>query len=139
VTDVFTKEKRSEIMSRIRSRDTKPERDFQKRHPKAIPHPDWLPYHPDFILDGEVVFLDSTFWHGRIPKRTYERLSRYWQDKLFRNIVRDAVATSFYEAIGILKRITVSLRGKKSFRKKVRKRGDRDMRQEDSLSLSLHV
>jgi len=108
MVDVMTREQRSYCMSRIRSKNTKPERDFQQKHPNAIPHPDWLPYHPDFLLNGEVVFLDSTFWHGNIPKRTYDRLSKYWQNKLFRNIVRDVIASSFYQAVGVLKRITIN-------------------------------
>jgi len=101
VTDIFSREKRSWIMSRIRSKWTKPEREFVERHPDAVPHPDWLPYHPDFILDGKIVYLDSSFWHGYIPLRRFEKMGEYWREKLFRNILRDAIADSFWEAVGV--------------------------------------
>jgi len=99
MTDIFTKEKRSEIMRKIRCKDTKIEREFAKKHPNAIPHPDWLPFKPDFIIKNKVVFLDSPFWHGIMPKHRFESLPKYWKEKLFRNIVRDFCAIAFYESI----------------------------------------
>lgn len=103
MTDTVSKEKRSEIMSKIRGKWTKQERDFYKEHPQAIPHPK-LPHHPDFLLDGKAVFLDSSFWHGYIQVEKYTRMKKYWQDKLFRNIVRDEYADAFYGYLGILDR-----------------------------------
>ena len=100
MTDIFDKKKRSEIMTKIRWRDTGIERRFQREHPEAIPHPDWLPYHPDFLLDGKVVFLDSGFWHGYVSVERYARLPEYWKEKLFRNIMRDCVRDSFWETVG---------------------------------------
>ncbi len=99
MTDIFSREKRSEIMSKIRSKWTGPEKRFMEAHPDAIPHPDWLPYRPDFILDGKIVYLDSSFWHGFVPRRRFEKMPPYWREKLFRNIVRDAIADSFWEAV----------------------------------------
>lgn len=107
MVDVFPKEKRSEIMSKIRGKWTRPEREFQRRHPDAVPHPGWLPYHPNFLLGGKAVFLDSTFWHCEIPKRAYDGMGGFWREKLFGNVVRDEVASSFYEACGVLKRVPV--------------------------------
>lgn len=103
MTDIFTKEKRSEIMSKIRSKWTKQERDFHEEHPNAIPHPDF-PHHPDFLLDGKAVFLDSYFWHGYLHADKYVKMEKYWQDKLFWNIVRDEYANAFYECLGVLDR-----------------------------------
>lgn len=103
MTDVFTKEKRSEIMSKIRGKWTKPEVRFYEAHPEAVPHPKF-PHSPDFLLDGEAVFLDSAFWHGYVPAERYERLLGYWREKLFRNIVRDVCADSFYGFLGVLDR-----------------------------------
>ncbi|RZD19594.1 MAG: hypothetical protein EVG15_00760 [Candidatus Acididesulfobacter diazotrophicus] len=68
--DKFTKEKRSEIMSNIRSQNTKVEilvfRElrkrkiyFQKHYKKAIGNPDIaLP------RKKKAVFIDGDFWHG---------------------------------------------------------------------------
>jgi DNA mismatch endonuclease, patch repair protein len=96
VADVFTKEKRSEIMSRIRSKDTGIERIvfsylrrhkiyFQKHYARAAGK-------PDIALPSKkiAVFIDGDFWHGyrfsvwkgRIPKL-------YWRDKIESNIARD--------------------------------------------------
>jgi len=99
VTDVFSREKRSEIMRKIRSKNTKPEREFQKRHPEAV-RGDWLPHSPDFLLGGRPVYLDSGFWHGLVPRRRFERLPKYWREKLFRNAVRDWCALAFWGCAG---------------------------------------
>ena len=107
MTDIFDKEKRSEIMSKIRSRDTKPELLFKERYPAAVYQPGWLPYHPDFIVKGKLVFLDSSFWHGFITKDKYDRLPEYWKNKLFRNIVRDECANTFYDVLRIIKRVLI--------------------------------
>jgi DNA mismatch endonuclease (patch repair protein) len=103
MTDVFAKEKRSEIMARIRSKDTGPEREFQRLHPEAVPHPDWLPYRPDFLLGGRAVFVDSGFWHGGMPLGRWAALPEWWKEKLFRNVVRDACRCAFYSSIGRLR------------------------------------
>ena len=107
MTDIFSKEKRSEIMSKIRGKWTKQEREFYDEYPDAVPHPD-LPNHPDFLLNGKAVFLDSSFWHGIISAEKYARMTDYWQNKLFRNIVRDEYADAFYGYLGILDRRLVT-------------------------------
>ncbi|KKR09150.1 MAG: hypothetical protein UT37_C0024G0005 [Parcubacteria group bacterium GW2011_GWA2_39_18] len=69
-TDVFSRNKRSEIVSRIRSSDTEIEKDvfrflrangihFQKHYKKAAGC-------PDIALPNKkrAVFIDSDFWHG---------------------------------------------------------------------------
>lgn|GEM_PF-3121778 len=103
MTDVFTREKRSEIMSRIRGKWTKQEIKFYEEHPEAYPHPNF-PYHPDFLMDGKVIFLDSSFWHGYISEEKFMNLDEYWRRKLFKNIVRDVCSDDFYGFIGILER-----------------------------------
>lgn len=102
--DVFPREKRSEIMSKIRSNDTKPERDFLGENPRAVPHPR-LPFSPDFSVDGRPVFVDSAFWHGLVPIKRFEGLGRFWREKLFRNIVRDWSAIAFYTEVGGAERV----------------------------------
>lgn len=98
MTDTFTKKKRSWIMSRIKSEDTKPEIKvrsflhqlgfrFSLRSSK-------LPGKPDIILKkyNTVVFVHGCFWHlcpncksGRLPKSNLS----YWQEKLTNNKIRD--------------------------------------------------
>ncbi len=82
-------------MSRIKSKGTRPELDFQIANPEAIGHPPNFPFHPDFLLGGKVVFIDSDFWHC-VGKINWTRLSEFWQDKLLRNLARDLSRESFY-------------------------------------------
>lgn len=97
MADMFSQEKRSEIMSRIRSKNTAAEvlafrylRQngiyFQKHYKRAIGKPDIaLP------RKKRAVFIDSDFWHGK----DYDRLVKsrpsddYWVQKIGRNIERD--------------------------------------------------
>lgn len=97
MADVFSPEKRSEIMSHIRSKGTQAERlafsylrknkiYFQKHYRRA-------PGTPDIALPRKkrAVFIDSEFWHGK----DYERITRtrepdnYWVKKIARNMERD--------------------------------------------------
>ena len=98
MVDKFSKEVRSYNMSRIRSKDTKPEilvrsylfskglrfRKNDKRYPGS----------PDIVLPKykTMVFVHGCFWHlhdgcryARIPKSNVE----YWEKKLYRNKERD--------------------------------------------------
>jgi DNA mismatch endonuclease, patch repair protein len=94
--DVFSKSKRSSVMSKIRSRDTKPERVFRQclhRRGFRFRLGSNLPGKPDIVLPKykTVVQVHGCFWHqhscldGRIPK---SRLS-YWGPKLHANKKRD--------------------------------------------------
>lgn len=90
----ITREKRSEIMSKIRSSNTKLELrvfehlegrgvKFQKHH-KMLGKPDIV------LLDEKIaIFLDSDFWHGwRFATWSY-KLKPFWYDKISTNIKRD--------------------------------------------------
>lgn len=96
--DMFTKEKRSEIMSRITSKDTKYEVMVRKwlfshgfRYRKNDKR---YPGKPDIVLPKykTAIFINGCFWHGhenckffRLPKSRPE----YWHEKLKRNTIRD--------------------------------------------------
>lgn len=96
MADVFSKEKRSEIMSRIKSKDTKAELkvfrelrknriNFQKHYKKAFGC-------PDIALPRKkiAIFIDGDFWHGRHFKSWESRMpSKYWKEKIRNNIKRD--------------------------------------------------
>lgn len=91
MSDVFTRKKRSQIMSRIRSTNTEPERVFERFLQESGTPYKYQPAlygKPDFLLNEKIaVFIDSAFWHGRgnRPKQNKE----YWMKKLERNRRRD--------------------------------------------------
>lgn len=98
--DVFSKKKRSEIMSKIRSKDTKLEKDFLKLissalYPKGMryrKHYAKLPGKPDvaFVNKKVAVFIDGDFWHGYKFTAQKQRLpKKYWIKKIENNIARD--------------------------------------------------
>lgn len=98
MADVFTAEKRSWIMSRVRGKDTQPElvvrsivhgMGFRYRL-----HQSDLPGKPDLVLTRhkKVIFVHGCFWHGHKSCRKSGRPStntKFWNDKLNRNQARD--------------------------------------------------
>ncbi len=103
--DRISREKRSEIMSRIRSRDTGPEMKLRKilmgTHLRF--HPSGITGNPDFAHKGEkvAVFIDGCFWHGcpehfRMPKSNIG----FWEEKITRNRRRDMEVTRMLRGMG---------------------------------------
>lgn len=98
MADVFTKEKRSEIMGRIRSKNTGLEKDarkmFRKYGIRYRSHPKMYGS-PDFLLEGRLfLFCDGSFWHGRSWKKLKEKLAagdnpEYWVRHIENNRKRD--------------------------------------------------
>ena len=98
MTDIFDPEKRSEIMSRIRGRDTKPEMIVRRiAHGLGFRfrlHRKDLPGRPDIVFPRHqaVIVVHGCFWH-RHPgcKRASSPKTRegYWQNKFEDNVVRD--------------------------------------------------
>ncbi len=96
--DVFTPQKRSEIMSSIRSSETKPELLVRKalfalgyRYRKNYKQ---LPGRPDIVFPKyrTVVFVHGCFWHGHKNcrnARTPKTHAEYWVSKLAYNKRRD--------------------------------------------------
>ncbi len=101
MADVFTPEKRSELMSRIRGRDTKPELALRSmlhrlgyRFTVNGPKNKSLPGKPDIVLPKyrTVIFVHGCFWHGhqncpafRLPKSR----RAFWKTKIEGNQARD--------------------------------------------------
>lgn len=94
--DTVTPQQRSRMMSRIRSRDTRPElivrRWLWSRGYRYRKNYRGLPGTPDIVLKkyGTVIFVHGCFWHGhdthlRVPKTRTE----YWAEKIRRNRERD--------------------------------------------------
>lgn len=95
--DIWNKQKRSAVMAKIKSRDTKPEMIVRRylfsrgyRYRKNVKG---LPGTPDIVLHKYriVIFIHGCFWHGHdvdghIPKSN----SDFWRKKIERNKSRDA-------------------------------------------------
>jgi len=98
MTDVFTPEKRSEVMSRVRGRDTKPEKLVRslihRMGYRFRLHVGELPGRPDVVLPRhrKVVFVHGCFWHGHPScKRAARPKSNreFWRAKIEANRKRD--------------------------------------------------
>jgi len=94
MTDIFTPEKRSWVMSRIKCKNTKIELKIKKMLAdigyRFEMHPEMF-WNPDFVHKRKkiVIFCDGDFWHGyryvqkkRLPKK-------FWRDKIENNMRRD--------------------------------------------------
>lgn len=92
MSDSFSKEKRSQIMSKVRSKETKLELQFRdllkglrfRFQPTMIGKPDFA------IKKYKIaIFIDSCFWH-KCPKhfRQPSTNKKYWIPKINRNVER---------------------------------------------------
>ncbi|MDX8410390.1 MAG: DNA mismatch endonuclease Vsr [Mariprofundaceae bacterium] len=106
--DVFEPDKRSDIMRRVKSENTKPEMRVRRlAHAMGYRfrlHCAYLPGKPDLVFPGlgKVIFVHGCFWHGhdcpagrKRPKSNIE----YWQNKLGRNRLRDEENIAKLEAM----------------------------------------
>ncbi|MDQ7833097.1 MAG: very short patch repair endonuclease [Desulfovibrionaceae bacterium] len=104
--DCFSAEKRSEVMSRIKGRNTRPERALRSAlwatglryriHPALFGKPDIA-----FLKHRILVFVDGCFWHGCPLHGTKPKTNNlFWSEKISRNMKRDKEVTSFLEAEG---------------------------------------
>ena len=109
MTDVFSKSKRSEVMSRIKGRNTKPElvvRSLLHRLGYRFRlHRTTLPGKPDIVLPRfkTVIFVHGCFWHRHKDCRfAYTPKSRtdFWLKKLESNEIRDIRVKSDLELLG---------------------------------------
>jgi DNA mismatch endonuclease (patch repair protein) len=109
MTDVFTAEKRSAVMARVKARDTGPELVVRRLLWRLgaryrLDRRD-LPGRPDIVMPGRklAVFVHGCFWHGhdcvrgaRVPKANRD----YWTTKIGRNRARDIETRAKLEALG---------------------------------------
>jgi DNA mismatch endonuclease, patch repair protein len=108
-TDVFSPEKRSAVMRRVKGKDTSPELAVRRiLRAAGIGYRlggAGLPGRPDVVMKGRrvVLFVHGCFWHGhdcargaRQPKTNAD----YWIAKIARNRARDASAVQALEASG---------------------------------------
>ena len=97
MADIVSKAKRSEMMSGIRGKDTKPEllirRGLHARGYRYQLHGRDLPGRPDIVLPKyrTAIFVNGCFWHGhncRLFKWPKTR-AEFWRQKIYGNILRD--------------------------------------------------
>jgi len=109
MADVHTQKQRSYNMSRIRSKNTKPEmivRSFlHKQGYRFRLHDKTLPGKPDIVLKKykTVIFVHGCFWHGHknckyfvVPKTR----TKWWLNKINGNIARDKKAQRELRKLG---------------------------------------
>jgi DNA mismatch endonuclease, patch repair protein len=102
VADVFSRAKRSQIMSRVRARgNERTELAFVgvlrrngivgwRRGVRVFGNPDFL-----FPKHRVAIFVDGCFWHGCPDHGTKPSSNRvFWTKKLLRNIARDRIVNS---------------------------------------------
>jgi DNA mismatch endonuclease (patch repair protein) len=106
--DRFSKKIRSMIMSRIRSKNTGPERIMADILDELRVKPQrWvnMPGKPDFVFEkaGIAVFVDGCFWH-RCPRHSSKPKTnrKFWSDKFSSNVARDRRVTKELERSGWL-------------------------------------
>jgi DNA mismatch endonuclease (patch repair protein) len=95
MADHLTKKKRSWNMSRIRSRDTAPEKVVRKTLTELGAryrlHAKQLPGKPDIVIkkNKTAIFINGCFWHQHkgCKRKTMPKGNRnYWKPKLERNV-----------------------------------------------------
>lgn len=109
MADVHSAETRSYNMSRIRSKNTKPEELVRKylfskgfRYRKNDVR---LPGKPDIVLPKykAVIFVNGCFWHGHTGCRYFawpQNNSEFWKEKIVGNIARDQKNYVLLRALG---------------------------------------
>jgi DNA mismatch endonuclease (patch repair protein) len=109
MTDVFSPEKRSSVMRRVKAKDTAPElkvrRLLTRMGLRYRLHRADLPGKPDIVMAGRnlAIFVHGCFWHGhdcnrgaRVPQANRD----YWLAKVGRNRARDIGNREALEALG---------------------------------------
>lgn len=109
MSDIFTPRKRSQIMSAVKNKNTKPEVAVRKLlHALGYRfrlHKKELPGKPDIVLPRfkKVIFVNGCFWHGhegccraKLPKTRTE----FWREKMKANKERDEKCTLELRSLG---------------------------------------
>ena len=95
MTDVFSPEKRSDVMRQVKGKGTTPELKVRKllwgMGLRYRLHRKDLPGAPDIVLPGRklAVFVHGCFWHGHDCARAPKQNRPYWTAKIERNRQRD--------------------------------------------------
>lgn len=108
MVDILTRQARSQLMARVRQKDTAPELVVRKALHAAglryVLHPRDLPGRPDlsFPKYRTVLFVHGCFWHGHDCRagRAPSSNTEYWVSKIAQNRSRDSRQKAELEAKG---------------------------------------
>lgn len=108
MADVFNKEKRSDIMRRVRSNNNKSTElrlieIFKQNSIKGWKRNYPVKGHPDFVFIKQriAIFVDGCFWHGHDCRNTRPvNNEEFWQKKRERNFRHDREITEIFEKRG---------------------------------------
>jgi DNA mismatch endonuclease (patch repair protein) len=109
MTDVYDPAKRSQVMARVKGRDTSPElkvrRVLTRMGARYRLHRKDLPGRPDIVMAGRrlAIFVQGCFWHGHDcarGARTPKQNRAYWEGKIGRNRARDLRTQAELAALG---------------------------------------
>lgn len=105
MADIFDKDKRSEIMKKVHSKNNKStelkliqifkENNIHgwRRNYKVKGHPDFV-----FLNKKIAIFVDGCFWHGHNCRNTKPKDNQeYWDKKRERNMKHDKEITEYFE------------------------------------------
>lgn len=108
MADIFDDEKRSSIMSKVRSKGNKSTElrvielfedngiTGWRRNYKVKGHPDFV-----FLKERVAIFVDGCFWHGHECRNIYPKDNEeYWNKKRQRNIQHDLEITERFQKRG---------------------------------------
>ncbi len=105
--DIWDKKKRSTVMAKIKSKDTKPEllvrRHLYHRGYRYRKNVRGLPGTPDIVLRkyGVAIFVHGCFWHGHETDGHIPRTrSAFWEQKIKRNQQRDKRSKEALKGMG---------------------------------------
>jgi DNA mismatch endonuclease, patch repair protein len=107
--DSVSKERRSEIMGRVRNKDTRPEKVVRsllhRLGYRFRLHAKGLPGRPDVVLPKyrAVVFIHGCFWHrhpGCPNTRTPKSRVEFWTRKFDENVARDRTGQEALATLG---------------------------------------
>jgi DNA mismatch endonuclease (patch repair protein) len=108
--DTLTPAQRSERMSRVRSKDTKPEMRVRSLvHRMGFRyrlHDRSLPGNPDMVFPsrGKIIFVHGCFWHRHRDRCAFTRWPKsrleFWKPKLEKNRQRDRVVRNKLRRLG---------------------------------------
>ena len=108
MSDIFEPEKRSAIMSKVRSKGNKSTELKLIKYFKDNDIHGWrrgykVKGHPDFVfLDHKIaIFVDGCFWHGHDCRNTRPtENAEYWQRKRECNMIHDREVNASFESRG---------------------------------------
>jgi len=98
LADIYSKQKRKELMSKISGKETKPEVIIRKhlfskgfRYRKNVKN---LSGKPDVVLAKykTAIFIHGCFWHGHtgcVRAKLPKTRRTFWKEKIYKNIERD--------------------------------------------------